>query len=341
MGGTMKRRTGWRLAAAAALLLAASGVRAETQHVKLGFFTNEQEMTWVSVIKPFVDAVNRDGKDVVQIDAFTNGALGRDLPQQAQLVLDGVADIAFTVPGYQPGRYPDNGILEMPGLARDVHDSSLLFTRLIAKNALRGYENFYVIGAIGTPPSYVHSRVKIDSVDDIKSKKIRIANATEGMAFKQLGAVPVLIPITEVAEGIGRGTIDAVSTHLGTLFDFGIDRVTTYHYLLRIGNSPLAILMNRKKYDALSKDAQGIINKYSGEWFAETYSKGYQAYVDKLLAQLQADPKHHVIEPSKADVDKAQALFQPVYDEWAKKDPHNPELLTLVRAELDGIHAGK
>jgi TRAP-type C4-dicarboxylate transport system substrate-binding protein len=337
----MKMRHGLAPAAALVVALAAAGARAEVQHVKLGFFTNEQEMTWVSVIKPFVDAVNRDGKDVIQIDAYTNGALGRDLTQQAQLILDGVTDIAFTVPGYQPGRFADNGVMELPGLARDVNDSTLLFTRLMAKNELRGYENFYVIGAIGTPPSYIHSRVKIATVDDIKGKKVRTANATEALAFKALDGVPVLIPITEAAEGIGRGTIDAVSTHLGTLFDFGIDRVTTSHYLLRIGYSPLAIMMNRKKFEALSPEAQAVIRKYSGEWFAETYAKGYQAYVDKLLAQLQADPKHHVIEPTPADVEKAQALFQPVYDEWAKKDPHNPELLKDARAELDRIHAGK
>jgi len=329
-----------RLMALGAMMVAAVAARAEPAHVKLAFFTQETEMTWVSVIHPFVDNVNRDGEGIVHIDAFTNGALGRELPQQAQLVLDGVADIAFTVPGYSPGRYPDNGVLELPGLARDVHDTSLLFTRMIAKNALRGYEPFYVIGAIGTPPSYIHSRNKIASVDDIKGKKMRIANATEAAAFKGMGGVPVLIPINEVAEGIGRGTIDAVSTHLGTLFDFGIDRVTSYHYLLRIGFSPLAIVMNKQKFDALPKPAQDVIRKYSGEWFAETYAKGYQAYVDKLLAQLQADPKHHVIEPEKADVEKAQALFKPTYDEWQAKDPRNPALLKTVQAELEHIHAG-
>ncbi len=336
----MRMTIGGRLLALGAMLLATAAARAEPAHVKLAFFTQETEMTWVSVIHPFVDNVNRDGEGIIHIDAFTNGALGRDLPQQAQLVLDGVADIAFTVPGYSPGRYPDNGVLELPGLARDVHDSTLLYTRLMAKNALRGYEKFYVIGALGTPPSYIHSRIKIASVDDIKSKKVRIANATEASAFKDLGGVPVLIPINEVAEGIGRGTIDAVSTHIGTLFDFGIDRVTAYHYLLRIGNSPLAVVMNKEKFDSLSKPAQDVIRKYSGEWFAETYAKGYQAYVDKLLAQLRADPKHHVIEPDKADVEKAQALFKPTYDAWEAKDPRNPELLKTVQAELERIHAG-
>lgn len=326
---------------AAMVMLAGSQASADPQHVKLGFFTQETEMTWVSAIKPFVDNVNKDGEGIVHIDAYTNGALGRELPQQAQLVLDGVADIAFTVPGYNPGRYPDNAVLELPGLARDVRDSTLLTTRIMSKNLLRGYEQFHVIGAIGTPPSYVHSRVKIDSIEDLKGKKLRTANATEAAAFKALGSVPVLIPITEVAEGIGRGTIDAVSTHLGTLFDFGIDRVTSYHYLLPIGYSPLMILMNKQKYDALTPQAQAVIDKYSGEWFADAYAKGYQAYVDKLRAQLQGDAKHHLVEPKKEDLDKAKAMFQPVYDDYVAKDPQrNGELLKAVRAELDRIHAG-
>jgi TRAP-type C4-dicarboxylate transport system substrate-binding protein len=232
-------------------------------------------------------------------------------------------------------------VLELPGLARDVRDSSLLYAHLIAKNALRGYDSFVVLGPVGTPPAYIHSRVKIASIDDLKGKKIRAANATDALAYKQLDGVPVLVSITESAEAIGRGTIDAVSTHFGTLFDFGIDRVTTNHYLLRIGFSPLALMMNRNKFQQLSSKAQSVLLKYSGDWFADSYAKGYQAYIDKLAAQLKADPKHHLIEPTAADEEKAQKLFQPLYDEWANKDPHNAELLTQVRAELDRIHAGK
>src|SRR5208282_6198887 len=146
-----------------------------------------------------------------EIDEYPNGALGRALPQQAQMVLDGVADIAFVIPGVTPGRFPDNEVMDLPGLFRNMKEATLVYTRVINRNAMRGFENFYVIGAMGTPPFDIWSRAKVTSLADLKGKKIRVTNATQAMTMKQLGAVQILMPITEVAEAIGRGTIDGTT----------------------------------------------------------------------------------------------------------------------------------
>ena len=83
---------------------------------------------------------------------FFGGALGKAPAQQPQLVRDGVADIAYIVPGYTAEQFPDNAVIELPGLFRDQREASLVFTRLIAANALRGYEDFVVINAFTAEP---------------------------------------------------------------------------------------------------------------------------------------------------------------------------------------------
>ena len=80
---------------AAMALLAASAVKADPVKLKFAFFTGETERTWTTTIKPFIDAINKEGKGIIEIEAYPNGALGRNMAQQAQMVLDGVADIAF------------------------------------------------------------------------------------------------------------------------------------------------------------------------------------------------------------------------------------------------------
>jgi len=325
----------------AAAVAAPIAARADAQKLKLSFFTDETEMTWVTVIKPFVDNVNREAKGIIEIVPYTSGALGRALPDQPQMLLDGVADIAFCIPGVTPGRFPDNGVMELPGLFRSLRESSLVYTGMTSGGKLRGFENYDVIGAIGTPPFSVHSRSKVTTLSDLRGLRIRTTNATEAQTLKQLGAIPVLMPVNEVTEAIGRGTIDAATVHPGPLFDFGINRVTKYDYFIAFGFSPLNLLMNKKVFDAVPPAGQNIIRKYSGTWFANTYIKGYDVYTDGLMAKLKSDPNRVVTFPPPAELAAAEVAFKPVFDDYLAKDPHNADLLKDVRAELAGIRSTK
>jgi TRAP-type C4-dicarboxylate transport system substrate-binding protein len=311
--------------------------RADTTKVKLAFFADDTEKTWTSVIKLFVDNVNREAKGAVEIDPFLNGALGRALPDQPQMVLDGVADIAFVIPGVTPGRFADNGVMELPGLFRTLRESSLVYTRMVAANRLRGFENYDVIGSIGTAPFSVHSKTKVTTLADLRGLRIRTTNATEAQTLRALGAIPVLMPINDVPEAIGRGTIDAATVWPGPIFDFGIDKVTKYDYFIAFGFSPLNVLMNKKVFSDLPKAGQDTIRKYSGEWFAETYIKAFP--LDQLTARLVNDKSRTVTFPPESEFAAAQVAFKSVYDAWLIKDPRNPDLLKEVQAEVARVRA--
>src|SRR5262245_27596106 len=98
------------LAAVCVLWSSVGWAQAQQTVLKFAFFTSDTEVRWVRVIKPFIDAVNADPSRAIKIEAFPNGALGRNLPQQPQMVLDGVADIAFVVPSLASGRFPDDAL---------------------------------------------------------------------------------------------------------------------------------------------------------------------------------------------------------------------------------------
>src|SRR5262245_15259083 len=104
------------LIGAALYLSAATSAFAQPVTLTFAFFTSDTEVNWVRVLKPCIDAVNADPSGAVKIEAFPNGALGRNLPQQPQMVLDGVADIAWVVPSLSAGRFPDDTLFEVPGL---------------------------------------------------------------------------------------------------------------------------------------------------------------------------------------------------------------------------------
>ena len=334
------RRTA--LLSAAALSVAGTAL-AQTPPIKLKFsiFSPDKEITYQTVFKPFADAVNKETNGAVEIELFPNGALGRSPLQQAQMVLDGVADMAWIIASYTPGRFQDNEVFELPGMFRDLKEATLVFTRLVVGGKIKGYEEFFPIALLGTAPYSLHARTPINSIADIKGKKIRTSGALEGETIKALGAVPIGMPVTEIPEAISRGTIDGTTSHPAPLVDFGISRVTSAHYFTRLGVVPLTVLMNRKKFDSLPKSAQDAIRKYSGEWTALRFNEGVGAYNDTVIKQLQADPKRTVVMPTQADLNAMQPAFKSVVDSWLAKSPRNKELYALVEAEIANVRAGR
>jgi len=330
-----------RMLVSTLLALACSVAYAQSTKLKFAIFTPDREQTFVTVFKPFADAVNKEAAGSIEIELFPNGALGRNPLQQAQMVLDGVADIGWVVPSYTAGRFPDNDVLELPGLFRDLREATNVATRLVLAGKLKSYNDFFPIGVVGTEPYSLHARTPINSIADIRGKKIRTSSSIEGEMLKALGAVPVGMPVTEVTEAISRGTIDGATSHPSVLFDFGIVRVTSSDYFVRLGSLPVAVLMNKNKFASLPKAGQDAIRKYSGKWIAERWNEGIGSYNDSLVKKLRADPKRKVVFPSQADLNSMQPAFKAVIGAWAAKSPHNKELLGIVEAEIAAVRAGK
>ena len=79
----------------------------------------------------------------------------------------------------------------------------------------------------------------------------------EAEALKRLGAIPTVMPASQLADALAQGAIDAVVMSPGGLFQFGAARAAANHYLLGIGVAPLVVLMNRKKFDSSAGGGAG------------------------------------------------------------------------------------
>jgi TRAP-type C4-dicarboxylate transport system substrate-binding protein len=317
-----------------ALVLYPGVAEADAITLKLAFFSSDRSTTYLAAVKPFIDAVNAEGKGLVEIVLYSGGVLGRDIARQPQVVLDSDADIAFVVPGYSPQRFSDNSVVELPGLFRNTREGTEVYTRLIAENALKGYEDFVVIGAYVTEPSTIHSRTPINSIEDLKGKRLRVNNPGEAVALERLGALPVQMEIIRIAAAISSGTIDGAAVPKTPLSDYGIKRVVTNHYLLGTSGSPLALIMNRKTFETLPKPAKDLIRKYSGEWAAARFIESYDVSDALALEQLKSDPKRNLVFPSSPDLDRAQTIFKSVIADWLDNEPRHQELYAKTEAEL-------
>ncbi len=313
---------------------------AEPIKLKMAYFSSDREPAYVSVLQPFAEVVNKEGKGIIEIVPYSGGVLGRSYPQQAQLVLDGVADMAWVNPSLTPDRFPDNDVLEFPGLFRDMKEVTLVYSRLAAAGALRGYGDFFVISAVANFQLMIHTRPAIGSLADLRGKILRVNNLIEGNTLKAIGITPVVIPINEVALAIGRGTIDGATMSPNSLFAYGVSRITRFHYDAPLGAAPLAFLMNRAKFESLPKAGQDVIRKYSGEGSTARFIETYDAKNVQAMTELESDPNRLLIVPSRSELDTLQAIFRTALEKWSEESPRNHELLKLVEIEIAKVRSG-
>src|SRR6202046_401441 len=321
------------LAAAAAVpvatMLGDSRARAE-DHLKWTVFTPDNEVTFRTVMKPFAETVQRESDNAVVFDLFPNGALGRNPGSQPQMVVDGVADVAWVVPSYSPGRFPDTEVLELPGLFKDLRESSLVATRLNQRKVFNDYGDFYVIGMWGTAPYSIHTNFPVASIKDLKGKTIRASSKNESAALRVFGAVPIGMPVTEIPEAISRGTISGTTSHLSPFFDFGLDRVTNNHFFVGLGVVPLAIVMNKKKFDELPQSARTVIERNAGDPLTNRWIESVTAFNEENLEKLKSNPKNKIVFPSEAQRDEAQKLLAPVREGWVEASDRHRELKSAL-----------
>jgi TRAP-type C4-dicarboxylate transport system substrate-binding protein len=317
-----------------AFTLLPSLAAAEPIELKFSFFTSDRSNIYQTAIKPFVDAVNDEGKGLIEIRVYFSGTISAVLAQQAQLVANDTADIGLVVPALSPDRFGDSTVMELPGLYRDTGEASLVFMRLIEAGALEGYGEFFVIGAFLSGPENVNSRKSVATIEDLKDLTVRTNNEIQSAALEKFGAIPVLLPINQATDAVSRGKIDAATFPPSMLFDFGIGRVTNYHFMVQLGSVPIAVIMNRRKFESLPPPVQAIIRKYGGRWLSERAATGLHALDVQILEQLKSDPKRKVTDVSPADLERAQRIFASVVDDWAAMSPHNRQLLTTVEGEI-------
>jgi len=328
-------------AAAVCFFLAPGLAAAEPINLKLSFFTSDRARIYQQSVKPFVDAVNSDGRGIVHIEVFFSGAISGEIGRQPQIVSDGSADLAMIIPGQTPERFYDTSVLELPGLFHDSREGTRVFTRLIGDGAFAGYQDLFVVSAIVSGAESIHSRKRIDSLADLNGLRIRVNNRTEAQALQKFGSLPVLLSINQTTEAISSGTIDGATIPPLMLSEFGVGRVATHHFMMGLGGAAVALVMNRQKLESLPPDAQSIIRKYSGDWSSSRTADFNDAADREALDSLVSDPRRAVVFPDAADAGAIEAVYRRMTEDYAGISEHNRGLLARVRGELAKLSAGE
>ena len=313
----MKRVILTALVAAIIAIAGSDGAWAQGKELRFGLYFAGTTTTGEAVLKPWFKWFGEQAKGAAHIKLYDGGALGRDPTKQYKLVKDGVADVVFMIPGYQPGQFPEMPMFELPNLARDAAEGSHVIWSMYKKGYLKGFEGVKVVALYSSDPAVVHGMVPIRKIEDLQGLKVRVAGEFQKLVVDALGGVPVGMPVTQIAESLTRGVVQATLIGWTGGTSFRVPQTAPYHLQVPLGVNPFLIIMNQQVYEGLPAHARKAVDE-SGELIVSLQSGDWADEDKKLIKQFQNDPKMTVTIPSKEDFARMDKLFKPVHDAWIK-----------------------
>jgi TRAP-type C4-dicarboxylate transport system substrate-binding protein len=234
-------------------------------------------------------AVEKASGGTIKSQVFPAQQLGKAFDHY-DMARDGIADVTYVNPGYQPGRFPIIGAGELPFLMSDAKGGSEGLDAWYRKYAAKEMGDVKFCLAFIHSPSSFHTRTKkIVVPDDVKGMKIRPADATIANFVTQLGGTNVQSAAPEVRDIIERGVADGVTFPWGSLVLFGVDKVTKYHMEAPLYVTTFVLVMNKDKYNAMSDRQKKAIddncNTEAAGRVGEPWGKFEDAGVDKVKAE--------------------------------------------------------
>ncbi len=317
----MKLQTTFRSLAAAAALIVSMPTLAQEVTLKFHHIWPPQAMAPVRVIAPWCDKVAAESAGRIKCQMLPAMSGGGTPPQLVDRVKDGVDDLVITLPGYTAGRFPSMEVFELPFMTNSAESGAAAAWEYLQKYALKEFPGTKILATWVHDEGYVHTSSKqIKSLEDFKGLKMRAPTRQTNKLLAKLGATPVGMPVTGVADALSKGTIDGFALPWEVIPAFKLHEMTKFHTQTDASHPALysagfIFAMNQAKYDALPADLKRVIDNNSGAALSRQIGKIW----DESQApgrKAAADRGNTIITQSAAETDNWVRASAPIYDEW-------------------------
>jgi len=282
------------LAAAGMMLMPAPSAFAQqkTYTLKVASFTPKRSATsrWFEKAKKDL-AAKSGGRLILQM--YYGSSMG-PMPRHYDLARTGVADMAFFQHGVTRGRFPLVELTHSPYLVPPGAKGSLVATEIAAdlkdKYFAKEHKGTKLIWIVYNRPSGVYdSQTPIRRLEDLKGRRYRAPTPTDVAMMKALGALPIGMPATHMAESLQKGTIDGVVTDPMGVFSFKLGTLVKYYSNMFVSVISFGLVINNKTYASLPGDLKKLIDDLGTKESAVAMSKmswgGFPAFTKYMNAQ--------------------------------------------------------
>jgi len=228
------------LTGAAALLAASVSVPALAANYNANIFFADSHSLARGPYNEFAEKVADATDGSVTFKVFTGGSL---LPPNASMqgVADGVAQVSYHAGTYTPAELPVNNLIgNIPFYNSDAAVIALASTEFGLTNeaALAEWKKNGIVfgGGYSTAAYNLICSSKVETLADVKGKRMRMAGGAWTRFAEHVGAVPVSVPSSEMYIGLDTGSLDCAVTPGDSLMTFSLSDVTESINTLSVGN---------------------------------------------------------------------------------------------------------
>ena len=304
-----------RLLVCAALVLAgAAPAVAQTKELVMGNVNPAKHGTTLAA-QQFADKLGELTGGKIKVIHHHSGALGgeREVAQQVQL---GTVDFSPVTTAPLSTLVPEMSVFQLPYIFRDYQH---VYAVLDGSNFIRNYydpildkKGLKLIGFYATGYRGIYGHFPINSVADVKGKKIRVQEDKILVAtFKALGMIPTPIAFPEVATALQTGVIDAAEGGINTFYHNKFYDIVKYVADVRHTHQCVALVMSKASWNKLDPASQKAVMeaaKYSEQW-----NRKFILEEDK---DIQAQVKAKGVTITKPDAAPFRQATASVYEEF-------------------------
>jgi len=234
---------------------------------------------------------------------------------------NGVADLAFLVQSYEPGKLPLCNVTSLPAISEDWYTASMAFAELVKMPAIQkelAQFNIDYLSPLTNSSYQLWSRKLIRSVAELRGKKL-LATGEHTVLVKALGAVPVSMVATESYSALEKGTLDGALAPLSHSKGYKYDDVCKFYNPMPFGNKAFLVAVNRDSWKKIPADLQKMFTDLREEACRRGHTT-YQIDGEKWVNKIIAEGKLKRTDPSAADVAliKKKAKEE-IWDKWVHK----------------------
>ena len=319
----------------------AAAAHAQEVTLKIHHFLPPKGTIQAQVFEPWCEKLGKESNGRIKCQIYPAMQLGGTPPQLFDQARDGVADIIWTIPTYQAGRFTKSEVFELPFIAKNAETGSPALWEYIQKNSLDEFRGVKLLATHLHDGSLLHfANKRVTSMDELKGLKVRAPTRIGTKFLTAIGAVPVQMPVPQVTESLAKAVIDGAMVPWEVAPALKLQEVTKYHLdtapgVDKMSNSIFVIAMNPAKYDGLPPDLKKVIDANSGIEFSKQIGKifdGTTAAGKKLAAD--AGGVFDTLSP--AEFDRWKKATEGVDKDWftevGAKGGNGPALLEDARA---------
>ncbi len=323
--------------------LGAGTAWADEVTLKVHHFLSPNATSQKLLLGPWCEKVAKESNNRIKCQLYPAMQLGGTPPQLFDQAKDGIADIVWTVPSYQAGRFVKSEVFELPFMTKTAEGSSRAFWEFLQKYSLDEFKGTRILMAHVHDGAELHFASKqVKTMEDLKGLKVRAPTRIGTRMLAALGATPIQMPAPQVPESIAKGVVDGASIPWEVVPALKIQEVTKTHTETgpgqrKMSNTIFVVAMNEAKYNSLPADLKKVIDANSGAEASAWAGKVWDStIVPGRKSATDRNNSINVLTP--AEVQRWEKATEGVAQEWIKdvaaKGGDGPKLLDAAKALL-------